>query len=133
MNKLILILGLGTLFYFIKKKNAPLTVEPTPTEPKEAKGKPKATKPKKATEQAPIVPPPFKINDVLIPRPPRKSDTAYTLPFGKAINPVKEGLYLGYSSQYKNWIKLRVTFYTGTYQVPTTSDVWVNLNNWIKK
>ena len=135
-NTIFIILGLGGLFYYFKNKNKsatdiiPVTPKPsTGTKPKPTTG----TKPAIAPQiMAPLPPPPYKVNDILKVKLPYLSDTAYNLPFGTSAGLIKEGIYLGYSPVYKDFIKLRATFYSGIYNVPTTKDIWVNSKKWTK-
>jgi hypothetical protein len=131
-NTIFIILGLGGLFYYFKNKNKSVTpvtpVTPKPTTTTKPKTKPK-TKP---TTMAPLPPPPYKVNDILKVKLPYLSDTAYNLPFGTTAGQIKEGIYLGYSPVYKDFIKLRATYYSGIYNAPNTKDVWVNSKKWSK-
>lgn len=138
-NTIFIILGLGGLYYFFKKKNVTpsqaLTPTPTaikPTAIKTTNTKPTTTKPKVDLTKTPLPPPAFKINDILKLKIPFVADMSYELPFGKTIGNIKEGIYLGYSPVYSNWIKLRATYYTGIYKAPMVKDVWVRATNWIK-
>ena len=79
---------------------------------------------------APLPPPPFKVNSLIKLKIPYVKDESYDVPFGKFAGNVKDGIYLGYSPVYKDFIKIRATFYSGLYNVPTTRDVWVNIKKW---
>ena len=135
-NAIYIILGLGGLFYLLKSRivatPAPAPT-PTPTPVKPTTLKPTATKPKKVDKSiTPLPPPAFKVNDILKVKLPFLQDMSYTMPFGTTTGNVKEGIYLGYSPVYGNWIKIRATFAQGIYNVPTTKDVWVKATNWKK-
>lgn len=134
-NAIYIILGLGGLFYLLKSRvvatPAPAPA-PTPTPVKPTTLKPTATKPKKDLSKTPLPPPAFKVNDILKVKLPFLQDMSYTMPFGTTTGNVKEGIYLGYSPVYGNWIKIRATFAKGLYNVPTTQDVWVRATNWKK-
>lgn len=139
-NTILIILGLGGLFYLLKDKLTP-TAQPTPTPgptPKPTPGTTPGTTPKPKTPvkanqtMAPLPPPAFKINDILKLKLPFVQDISYEVPFGKVVGPIKEGIYLGYSPVYGNWIKLRATYYSGLYNAPSTRDVWVRATNWTK-
>lgn len=133
-NTIFIILGLGGLYYFFKKKNVTPSqaLTPTPTAIKTTNTKLTTTKPKVDLTKTPFPPPAFKINDILKLKIPFVADMSYELPFGKTIGNIKEGIYLGFSPVYSNWIKLRATFYTGIYKTPMVKDVWVRTTNWIK-
>lgn len=134
-NTIFIILGLGGLFYLLKSriKTTPApTPTPTPTPVKPTKVKTTTTKPKIDLSKTPIPPPAFKINDILKVKLPFLQDMSYTMPFGTTTGMVKEGIYLGYSPVYGNWIKIRATFAKGLYNMPTTQDVWVRATNWKK-
>jgi hypothetical protein len=134
-NTIFIILGLGGLFYLLKSRitTTPTTAPtPTPTPVKPTGVKTTTTKPKIDLSKTPIGPPAFKINDILRVKLPFLQDMSYDMPFGKQTGNVKEGIYLGYSSVYGNWIKIRATFAQGIYNVPTTRDVWVKAINWKK-
>ena len=141
-NTILIILGLGGLFYLLKDKLTP-TAQPTPTPtPTPTPGTTPGTTPgkKKPTVKttkapilmAPLPPPPYKLNDILKLKLPLLQDMSYELPFGKTIGPIKEGIYLGYSPVFKDWIRLRATYYSGLYNAPNTRDVWVRAKNWTK-
>ena len=136
-NTIFLILGLGGLWYFLKRKDVtpvtPITATTRSTKPIKGKAlKDTATKPKIDLSKTPLPPPAFKVNDILKLKMPFVGDMAYEFPFLRPIKNIKEGIYLGYSPVYGNWIKLRTTFNTGLYNAPTTKDVWVKATNWIK-
>ena len=135
-NALYIILGLGGLFYLLKSRvvatPAPAPT-PTPTPVKPTAIKTTTTKPKIIdNSKTPIPPPAFKVNDILKVKLPFLQDMSYTMPFGTTTGNVKEGIYLGYSPNFGNWIKIRATFPQGIYNVPTTKDVWVRATNWVK-
>jgi hypothetical protein len=133
-NTILIILGLGGLWYFLKRKDiTPVTpITPTPTPVKPTGIKTTTTKPKIDLSKTPLPPPAFKINDILRVKLPFLQDMSFDMPFGKQTGNVKEGIYLGYSPVYGNWIKIRATFAQGIYNVPTTRDVWVKATNWKK-
>ncbi len=136
-NALYIILGLGGLFYLLKSRVVTMptttpTPTPTPTPVKPIAIKTTTTKPKVNLAVTPIPPPAFKINDILTLKMPFVNDKSFNMPFGKQTGNIHEGIYLGYSPVYGNWIKLRATFPQGIYNVPTTKDVWVKATNWKK-